>query len=254
MRWFVSCFVVWLGLASFGCGGNSDAGAPSPDRHAFLTTGPPHDATAARATLEAAATAGLVPEGIVISTPTPDLRDALPPDAAATMLAEDQRLDALLSAVAANDVDGLLRLFDWETRRCGEGRAGPSCDAGVAPGTEVPTINAGSDTFYVSEATVRRYLEQIMRGTPLTLRFAAQWRTEPQRLMFAFDGPAKMIGEGPLASADSELSGVALSIDMRATSPVVHFDLLSATWSAVDAGLELERNSNGDLRIITLAQ
>jgi hypothetical protein len=255
MRWFVACFAVWLGLVSFGCSGDSDASPPSPDPYAFLTAGPPSDPTAARATLEAAATAGLVPEGIIISTPTPDLREALPPDAAATMLAEDQRLDALLSAVAANDVDGLLALFDWQTRTCGTGgRAGPPCDAGVAPGTEVGTILAGGDTFYVTEATIRRYLARVMSGTTLALRFAGQWRAEPQRLVLGFDGPAKMAGEPPIGSADADVTGVLVTADVRATRPVVHFDLLTTTWGAIDAGLELERNSNGELRIITLAQ
>jgi hypothetical protein len=212
------------------------------------------EATAARATLEAVATAGLVPEGLIVSTATPDLRDAVPPDAASTMLAQDRRIDALLSAIEANDVDGVLSQFDWQTRTCGAGgRGAPACEPNVAAGTDVPTLNTGIDTFYVSEATLRRYLARVMRGTPLALRFAGQRRSSPEQLTLAFDGPSKMRGELPLADDDADLSGFMLGLDLTRERPVVHFDVLSTEWSAVDAGLEMERYSDGDLRILTIA-
>jgi hypothetical protein len=119
MRKYVVLVLTALMLAATACDAppatRADVASPTPD------------ATAARATLVAAATAGLVPEGLVVSTATPDLSEALPAEAAAAILSQEPKLDAVISAIAAQDVDALLSTFDWEPGVCSGLRGSAIC-------------------------------------------------------------------------------------------------------------------------------
>lgn len=226
------------------CGANHDPAAEA------AAPGTP-DATAARATLIAMATAGLVPDGLVIATATPDLRAAMTPDEASVRLSSDPKIGALLTAIAQNDVDGFLALIDWKPWRCG-GRGDDGCPAGVAPGTPLPKINTGGDTFYVSVSTLRPYVERLMRGSVMTLRYASQGTEDQSKHLLGFDGPAKGAGFPPMVDASSALTGLFLGVDASAANPVQHIDIVTEGMSVAWFGIQTADPASQ--RILTFAE
>ncbi|MEX0750344.1 MAG: hypothetical protein WD359_05995, partial [Dehalococcoidia bacterium] len=223
--------------------------APPPSQ-AGVTTPTPNP-TEARATLVAAATAGLVPEGLVVSTATPDLGEALPPDAAAAMLSQEPALDAIISAIAAQNVDALLATFNWEPRICSGLRGSAICQR--YEGASVNTIRVGPTTEYASEAVIREYVEPLLTEPPLALKLAVQSRPEPWRYVVGFAGPPKFTGFAPLASADSQIAGIRLDIDLSQVQPVLHFDLLTE-GGATQAGREIIDYAPADYRLLLFTE
>jgi len=184
------------------------------------------------------ATAGLVPEGLVIATATPDLHEAMTPDEATVRLSEDRQLGALLAAIEHNDVDAFMALVDWTPWACG-GRGDDGCPPGVAVGTLLPKINSGPDTFYVSASTLRPYIERLMQGPAMRLRYASQGTVERTTYLLGFAGSAKGPGFLPLTDTDARLTGLFLRIDTSAPQPVQHIDVviegMNVAWSGIEA-------------------
>jgi len=106
-----------MGVTLAGCGGE---GVDCP---------PDATSTAGRATIEAAATAGLVPDGVVISTATPDLSESLERDDALARLHAEPAVSLAIDAVAANDVRALVDLVRFEEMPCNRR------DVACAPGS-----------------------------------------------------------------------------------------------------------------------
>lgn len=244
MRKYVVLVLMALMLAATACD------APPATRAGMASPTP--DATAARATLVAAATAGLVPEGLVVSTATPDLSEALPSEAAAAILSEEPKLDTVISAIAAQDVDALLSTFDWEPGVCSGLRGSAICHQ--YQGASASTIRVGPTTEYASAAVIRAYLEPLFAEPPLALKLAVQSRPEPWRYVLGFEGPPKFAGFGPLASADSEVVGVRVDVDLSQAQPVVHFDLLTETWTATSVGRELIETAPEDYQLLLFTE
>jgi hypothetical protein len=213
--------------------------------------GPDVEATAARATLVTAATAGLVPEGLVVSTATPDLSEALPPDGAVAILSLEPTLDTIISAVAARDAGALLATFDWQPRVCSGVRGSAICDD--YDGARVDTIAVGPTTEFASGSVVRRYVDQLLAEPPPSLQLVVQSRNEPWRYVLGFEGAAKFTGFAPLASADSRIAGMRLVVDLSQAHPIVHFDLLAA-GGATAAGRELIDGAPDDYRLLLFSE
>jgi len=244
VRKYVVLVLTALTLAAAACD------APPPTQADVASPAP--DATAASATLVAAATAGLVPEGLVVSTATPDVSEAFPPEAAAAMLSQEPKLDAIISAVAAQDVDALLSAFDWEPGVCSGLRGSAICHQ--YQGATVHTIRVGPTTEYASESVIRDYLGPLFVEPPLALKLAVQSRPEPWRYVLGFEGPSKFTGFSPLASADSEIAGIRVDVDLSQAQPVVHFDLLTETWTATSAGRALIDRAPEDYRLLLFTE
>jgi len=245
MRKYVVLVLTALMLAATACD------AP-PATRADVASPPPDATTVARATLVAAATAGLVPEGLIVSTATPDLSEALPKEAAAAILSQEPKLDAVISAISAQDVDALLSTFDWEPGVCSGLRGSAICHQ--YQGASASTIRVGPTTEYASAAVIRDYLVPLFAEPPLALKLAVQSRPEPWRYVLGFEGPPKFAGFGPLASADSEVVGVRVDVDLSQAQPVVHFDLLTETWTATRVGRELIDTAPEDYRLLLFTE
>jgi len=245
MRKYVVLVLTTLMLAATACDAppatRADVASPAPDA-----------TTVARATLVAAATAGLVPEGLIVSTATPDLSEALPKEAAAAILSQEPKLDAVISAISAQDVDALLSTFDWEPGVCSGLRGSAICHQ--YQGASASTIRVGPTTQYASAAVIRDYLVPLFAEPPLALKLAVQSRPEPWRYVLGFEGPPKFAGFGPLASADSEVTGVRVDVDLSQAQPVVHFDLLTETWTATRVGRELIDTAPEDYRLLLFTE
>lgn len=246
MRMFVVLgLMLMLALSALACGGAPPSRADGPT--------PTPNATEARATLVAATTAGIVPDGVIASTATPDLSEALPPDAAAVVLSQEPKLAAIISAVATQDADALLAMFDWEPRVCSGLRGSAICHR--YEGASVSTVRVGPTTEYASEAVIRDYVEPLFVATPLALKLAVQSHThESWRYVLGFEGPPRFIGFSPLASADSRMIGIRLDIDLSQSQPVVHFDLLTDTWTATRAGRELIDDAPEDWKLLLFTE
>jgi len=91
-------------------------------------------------------------------------------------------------------------------------------------------------------------------GGGLALKLAVQSRPEPWRYVLGFEGPPKFAGFGPLASADSEVVGVRVDVDLSQAQPVVHFDLLTETWTATRVGRELIDTAPEDYRLLLFTE
>jgi hypothetical protein len=244
-KFVVLAMLLMLALLAGACDGatesRADARSPTPN------------ITRVSASFAAAATTGLVPEGAAASTATPDLSEALPPDAAAAVLSQEPKLDAVISAVAAQDVDALLATFDWEPRVCSGLRGSAICH--IYAGASVNTIRVGPTTEYASEAVIRDYVEPLFVATPLALKLAVQSRThESWRYVLAFEGPPRFVGFSPLASADSRIAGIRLDINLSQAQPVVHFDLLTDTWTATRVGRELIDSAPEDWKLLLFTE
>ena len=92
-------------------------------------------------------------------------------------------------------------------------------------GTQLPKINAGPVTFYVSADTVRPYVTRLMSADALKLTFVSRSKSRPEQYFIEFDGPAQFAGFSPLDSADRAILGISLIVDASAPFPVEHFDL-----------------------------
>lgn len=225
--------VIAAGVVAGACGSTMPA----------MVGGTPDDAataTAARATLVAAATAGLVPHGLVIATATPDLRAARTPAEAAAALRADPRFDAVFAAVERGDVDAFLALLDLRPVPCGRD------ETPCAP--EVPKLSVGPTSFYVSAAALRRPLSVLLPGRPLALHFASQSGSNPQRYTLVFEGPPKGNVMAPFGDPAEALGGLVVDIDLAAQKPITHLDFISGGGSALSYAYDLIRNT--DQRIL----
>jgi hypothetical protein len=184
--------------------------------------------TELRATIEAAATAGLLPEGVVISTATPDLDDALPAqDAIDAMSVADPRLGGVLASMQSGFESGIVDLFDWEEGPCDQSRAGPVCVEGTPPGEDVKYIQAGPVTFFVQDEIILEYLRRLGEAGGLEPRLVMRDNADPTNYRMWFTGGTPFTGYPPLASDDSQIAGVMLAVDLDRAAPIVAFDLLT---------------------------
>jgi hypothetical protein len=90
----------------------------------------------------------------------------------------------------------------------------------------VKYINAGAVTLYVQDAIVLNYLEQLTDGAMLETRLVLRDRVDPTSYRMWFSGGAAFAGYPPLASADSQIDGVRVALDLDRPAPIVWFDLL----------------------------
>lgn len=160
-------------------------------------------ATAARATVEAAATAGLLPGGLVISTPTPDTHplNKLTPEATRDRLAQEPTLVPLFRALDQRDVDALLDEFDWHAIGCG-GRLTPACAPEVERGTQLAAISAGTESWATRD-NARSALGPLLRAMDSSIpAFVAQSQSEPERYWLGFEAATQVanavVGRRPI--------------------------------------------------------
>jgi len=179
--------------------------------------------------------------GLIRATPTPDTRNTK--DAAAARIeleAADPDLGKLIDAISAGDVEGVLALVDWHQETCGV-RRDVHC-GNAAKGDIVDVVNAGwSVSFFVPAEMLRPSIQQLLAGTPLKLRYAAQ-STEVQSVYhLGFDGPdIKGKGLAPLADTSTNVTGLFVTVDTSRESPIVHVGVgISDEYSATKFGYEL---------------
>jgi len=224
-------------------------------RRAAVTPGDA-TATAARATLVAAATAGLVPDGLVIATATPDthLLNKLTPDGLRDKLARDPKLAGLFRAIEARDPEAMLDEFDWKETGCG-GRLTPSCAPGATPGAPVEIISTGDDGS-ASRADVRTVLESLLRVMPSVPQFVAQSQSEPERYLIGFDANADTGARMPSWGGDpaTTIGGVLLFIDTRAARPVQLLRLEPPYPAMLREATSLVAGSRGDMLMLLTTQ
>jgi hypothetical protein len=198
--------------------------------------------------VEAAATAGLVPDGLVISTPTPDLHAAnkSSPEVLRDQLAREPGIAAIFGAIEGHDADALLATFDWQAEGCG-GHGTETCPPGVSLGTTFPMIRAGTD-WMVTESTLRAAVEALVgSASPARLTLIAQSQSEQTHYVFAYElTQAALIpptGDNAIAA-----SGVLFDIDATAARPVRSLEVVSAQYpAALESGMDRVRGSQGAL-------
>ncbi|HZP57220.1 MAG TPA: hypothetical protein VFC53_06665 [Dehalococcoidia bacterium] len=239
MRWW--SWVMVAGAAALLCSGCGDGDAHGARRGGDVA------ATAARATVEAAATAGLLPEGLVVSTPTPDLHAAneLSPAELRARLSQDAKLGRLFDAVEARDVDGTLAEFDWQLAGCG-GRLTAPCPPGVAAGTPLRSIRAGTDAS-ASEATVRELLERLLPSAGAGPAVILQSQVEPAQYVLAYRAVGDVAMPSTFGDPSTSVGAMLFYVDARAAHAVQTFSLSEAFTSAREFALMLAGDSGYDL-------
>jgi hypothetical protein len=183
---------------------------------------------------------GEEPPGWARRRATPDVthtKDA--GEARDELVSVDPDLAKLIDAVSTGDVHGVLALVDWQKETCGVRRA-VSCGA-VPDGETVEVVNAGWPVAgFVTAEVLRPSLGQLLGGTPLQLRYAAQSIEQPSVYYLGFDGPeVKGKGLAPLADTSSDVTGVFFTVDTSRERPIVLVEPgLSQDYSAVQRGSE----------------
>ena len=172
-------------------------------------------------------------------TSTPDLRSAVSPEEAEQRLLQVPGAGDVLRAVAGGNVDALLGLIDWRPMPCDIPHGEGVCPDGIAAGTELPMVNAGSSvTFYVTADTLRPTLSQLLAGEPPALRFASRASQADEGFsdfyFLGLEGGPKGPGISPIGSADNILTGIFLTVRTGPDPAIDALSFLSETWSATD--------------------
>lgn len=226
------------------CGNGAQSDAPPVDA----------TATAVRATVAAAATAGIVPDGLVIATSTPDLDTAnrLRPSDLRERLAQYRGIAAIFRAIDAHDAAALLAAFNWQDEGCG-GRGTEACPVGVNPGTQYPMIRAGTD-WMVTADTLRPAAEALVdAGAASTLSLVAQSQEQPAHYVFAYDLNHVTLVP-PTGDNAIAVGGMVLDVDASSAHPVRALELTSRYPAALESAMERVRSSQGDLVPLLVVQ
>jgi hypothetical protein len=174
--------------------------------------------TVARATLEAAATAGDVPEGVVVSTATPDLSSALALDDAIARLHAEPAVSLAIDAALSRNPRQLIGLVNFEEMPCN--RRDVACPA---PGDgSIAAVDVGdSVSFFVPEEELRRTLERVMRGGELEVRYGARSRVDTDRYVVVVEGEPREAGVLPVTDDDARLTGMVLYVRAGSEDPPI---------------------------------
>lgn len=183
------------------------------------------------------------PPGLIVATPTADVRGVLSPDAGAELLARESPVVAgVIAAIERGDAEALLKLVQWQEMACGP--AATYCP-GVQDGARTPVVDAGSAvTFFVTADVIRPYLEKVLSGSPPPLTFASRRKDNADRYYVAFESQeGKGFGDLPLLEPDRPLHGFFLELDGTSAAPIVRIDFqltpdYSSERKARDIGLE----------------
>lgn len=191
--------------------------------------------------------AGGRPSGLAEPTATADTGSAVSAEQASQQLSSvSPGFADVLQAVGAGDVDSLLKLINWSSVTCGAGRGSTYCP-GVPDGQDQLVTNVGPDTFLVTADGLRPSLELLLKGAPLRLTYAAQAKDAPSRYYVGFElAVPKGKGLPPVTDPDLELTGILLTLDSAAKSPIITVNMgvnrdSPAIAQAAQLGFEVQR-------------
>lgn len=187
------------------------------------------------------------PEGVIVATATVDIRAADTPEAVATQLATEPKLEPLFRAIRDGDVPGFLAQINWQPQGClprdfPRGAQLDLCPDGVATGTQLPMVNVSplEDATWITQPTLEPYVKALLVPGALQLRYASRSRTNPAKYYLGFEGPSRGSAVLPVSGGYSEVFGIFLFVDTASSAPVQEMTFLTGVSSAAAAAPYLD--------------